>query len=128
MGKKNGTTCGRLHAGASPGNKPILKKVRTKKQQKPVSFPLPEPPILLLLGLTLVEFVHVLAENRGLSLRMSALIYTQLGVSPVTQRNRLVLQDIQPGKTLNFSHINVYEKKGLPSRMEETVSAANHEN
>ncbi len=100
--------------------------MRTKKQQKPVSFPLPEPPILLLLGLTPVEFVHVLAENRGLSLRMSALIYTQLGVSPVTQK-QTGFAGYPARKDINFFHINVYEKRAPISDGRDS-SAANHEN
>lgn len=53
---------------------------------------------------------------------MSALIYTQLGVSPYTQK-QTGFAGCPARKDLNFSHITVYKKKKrLPSRRVETAA------
>lgn len=60
-----------------------------------------------------IQFVHVLAENRGghVSLHMSALIYTQLGVSPNTQK-QTGFAGYPARKDLNFSHITPISEGG----------------
>lgn len=71
------------------------------------------------------EFVHVSAENRGghVSLQMSALIYTQLGVSPDIQK-QTGFAGYQSKKGLGFSHITAYKESFQSWRVETAAQQA----